>query len=452
MRFVGGEMFVKHILTIAGYDPSSGAGITKDLDVFFSLGLHGLSVPTATVAQGPSGVEAVYPTPVEQFSFMLGMTGRGPRIDGIKIGVVWDEAHLREIAAFVKGRGEIPVVIDPVFGAKNETPLITPEGVGYLIDNVFPLATAVTPNIPEASLITGKPIRSIGEMKEAAEAIHRMGPGSVIVKGGHLEGEPVDVLFDGKDFSLFQKERRKRQVHGTGCTFSSALAAHLTRGYPVREAFLACQEYMVRALNDSYRIDEQGYFYSSAGLADSRKAERYTVVGAVRRAGEQFAERNMWELIPEVQLNMGFGITDASGIEDIAAFPGRIGRHEGRVLLKGEPRFGASSHVARMILAFMKHYPWIKSCANIRFSEDAIRKAREEGMDVLLVDGKTESAGPRQETGPVSLDPLVEKALQGTNHPPDIIYDTGDMGKEAIIRLFAKDPLELIKKMEIIRT
>ena len=452
MRFVFGEMFVKHILTIAGYDPSSGAGVTKDLDVFFSLGLHGLSVPAATVAQGPSGVEAVYSTPVEQFSFMLGMTGRGTRIDGIKIGVVWDEAHLREIASFIEGQGGIPVVIDPVLSAKNETPLITPEGLRYLIENVFPLAAAVTPNIPEASLITGNRINSVEDMKEAAQAVHRMGPRSVIVKGGHLEGEPVDVLFDGKDFSLFRKPRRNRQVHGTGCTFSSALAAFLVRGYPVKEAFLACQEHMARMLNESYRIDEEGYFYSSAGLANRREAERYAVVGAVRRAGEQFAERNMSDLIPEVQLNMGCGITDASGVEDIAAFPGRISRHEGRVLLKSEPRFGASSHVARMILAIMKYYPWIKSCANVRFSEDTIKKARKEGMDVLLADGKTEPAGPREETGPVNLDPLVEKALQGTNHPPDIIYDTGDMGKEAIIRLFAKDPLELIKKMEIIRT
>lgn len=443
---------MKSILTIAGYDPSSGAGVTKDLDVFFSLGVHGLSVPAATVAQGPGGVEAVYPAPVDQFAFMLEMAGRDMRIDGIKIGVVWDEAHLREIVSFIRTRGNIPVVIDPVFKAKNETPLITPEGLRYLIDTLFPLATMVTPNIPEASLITGKPIVTLEDMKEAAGNICRMGPASVIVKGGHLEGEPVDVLFDGKEFSLFRKERKDRQVHGTGCTFSSALAAFLSLGYPVREAFLACQEYMTMTLNESYRIDEEGYFYSSAGLTNSRGAERYRAVEAVRKAGEQLTERNMSELIPEVQLNLGYGIAGASGIEDIAAFPGRISRHEGRVLVKGEPRFGASSHVARMILAFMKYYPWIKSCANIRYSEDTISKALREGMDVVLVDGKTRPAGQEDGTGASSLDRIVEKALQGTNHPPDIIYDTGDMGKEAIIRLFAKDPLELIKKMEIIRT
>ena len=440
---------MKCILTIAGYDPSSGAGITKDLDVFFSLGAHGLSVPTATVAQGPGGVAAVYPTPVEQFAFMLGMAGRETRVDGIKIGVVWDEAHLREIVSFVKERKNIPVVIDPVFNAKNETPLITEEGFRYLTHVLFPLATVVTPNIPEASLITGKPISSLDDMKEAAESVCRMGPGSAIVKGGHLEGEPVDVLFDGKEFSLFEKERKNKQVHGTGCTFSSALAAFLSHGYPVREAFLACQEFMDTTLNESYRIDEEGYFYSSASLANSREAERYRVVVAVRRAGEQLTERNMSELIPEVQLNLGYGITGASGVEDVAAFPGRISRYEGRVFVKGEPRFGASSHVARMILAFMKYYPWIKSCANVRFNEGAISKARKEGMDVLLVD---RSAQPAEEKVGTNVDPLVEKALQRTNHPPDIIYDTGDMGKEAIIRLFAKDPLELIKKMEIIRT
>ena len=128
---------MKNILTIAGFDPSSGAGITKDLDVFFSLGAHGLSVPTGVVAQGPRGVEAVYPTPMEQFSFMLEMAGREPAIDGIKIGVVWDEEHLKEIASFIKERANIPVVIDPVSHAKNETPLITAEGFRYLLEASF---------------------------------------------------------------------------------------------------------------------------------------------------------------------------------------------------------------------------------------------------------------------------------------------------------------------------
>ena len=443
---------MKSVLTIAGYDPSSGAGITKDLDVFFACGLHGLSIPTATVAQGPQGVEAVYPTPVGQFSFMLEMAARTTRVDGVKIGVVWDEAHLGEIVSFLGKQKNIPVVIDPVFSAKNDTPLITPEGLKQMVSSAFPLAVAVTPNIPEASLITGMEIRSVGDMKEAAAGIHRMGPRYVVVKGGHLQGEPVDLLFDGRDFFTFRKERKNRQVHGTGCTFSSALAAFLTHGYPVREAFLATQEYMAAAISESYRIDEEGYFYSSAGLTNARGAERHRVAGAVRKAGERFAERNMWELIPEVQLNLGFGIAGASGIEDVAAFPGRIGRHEGKVLIKSEPRFGASSHVARMILAFMKYYPWVRSCANVRFSEDAIDRARKEGMDLAQIGEKTRSARPEEGAGAGSLDPLVESALQGTDHPPDIIYDTGDMGREAVIRLFARDPLELIKKMEIIRT
>ncbi|MDR2018045.1 MAG: PfkB family carbohydrate kinase [Syntrophobacterales bacterium] len=442
---------MKNILTIAGYDPSSGAGITKDLDVFFSLRVHGLSVPTATVAQGPRGVEAVYPTPANQFAFMLGMAGLGMRIDGIKIGVVWDEIHLREIASFIKDKKNIPVVIDPVLRAKNETPLITTEGLRYLIDTIFPVASVVTPNIPEASVITGRIIENTDDMKEVAETICRMGPRAVVVKGGHMAGEPVDVLYDGRNFSLFQKRRRNKHVHGTGCTFSAALTAFLSHGYPLRESFLACQEYMATMLNESYHIDEKGYFYSSAGLTHSKEADRYRVISTLRKAGAHLTERNIVEFIPEVQLNVCYGIANASGIEDIAAFPGRIGSHEGRVLVKSEPRFGASSHVARMVLTFMKHYPWVRSCANVRFSEETIKKARTEGMDVILADGKVEPK-PSEEWIGENFDPLVEKALQGTNHPPDIIYDMGDIGKEAIIRLFAEDPLKLIKKMEIIRT
>jgi hydroxymethylpyrimidine kinase / phosphomethylpyrimidine kinase / thiamine-phosphate diphosphorylase len=440
---------MKKILTIAGYDPSSGAGITRDLDVFFSLGLHGLSAPTATVIQGPLGVSALHPTPLPQFTSMLDVSRAGIDLSGVKIGVVWDEPYCMEIASFLSERPHIPVVIDPISQAKNDTPLVTGKGFSSLITALFPLAAAVTPNITEASAITGRKIDGPEDMKEAARAILGKGPRAVIIKGGHLEGEPMDLLFDGDDFVFHRKRRVHKTVHGTGCMFSSAIASFLAHGYPLKVAFFATQDFMTSMLNESYRIDDKGYFYSSSGIVAGRRSGRIGVLDSLESAGVQMTRLQMADLVPEGQLNMGYAIMEARGIEDIAAFPGRIGLNEDRIFIKGEPRFGASSRVARMILAFMKFYPFVRSGVNVRFSVEAIDRAREKGMDVVRSDWSERP--PQGEDNGESFDFLVEAALKGAKSAPDIIYDTGFAGKEPTIRVFAANPQELIKKMEIMR-
>ncbi|MCX5815821.1 MAG: hydroxymethylpyrimidine/phosphomethylpyrimidine kinase [Proteobacteria bacterium] len=284
---------MKNILTIAGFDPSSGAGITKDLDVFFSLGIHGISVPTCIVNQGPKGVTGIYPIPPDQFSYMLEAVTSGARIDGVKIGVMWDEAHVEVLSEFIKAiiennppqfpplylssrsgekEGEgvfIPVVLDPVISAKNNTRLITDRGLKKLVDSMLPLTTVITPNIDEVHLITGTKIECLNDMKACAEKILNMGPKSVVIKGGHLEGEPIDLLYDGNEFTTWQKKRIDREVHGTGCTFSSLLISFLVHGYHLKDAFIMSEQYMQDLLKESYRIADNGYFYMSSAIASS---------------------------------------------------------------------------------------------------------------------------------------------------------------------------------------
>lgn len=441
---------MKKILTIAGYDPSTGAGITKDLDVFSALGIHGISVPTCIVLQGPQGVQDVYPIPYNQFFEMMDMVKKGLPVDGIKIGVVWNEAYVERIASLLRNPDNPFLVVDPVIASKNGTRLLTDEGLKCLIEEIFPMADIVTPNLPEASFIIGKEVKTLEDMEACAKDIFDMGPRAVVVKGGHLAGEPIDLLFDGKEFTFWEKHRIDREVHGTGCTFSSLMTAFLVHGYDKKEAFLASEKLMEDFLEDSYRIDSDGYFYTSSGVFNSRSSDRWGVLQAMKEAGEMLCRLNMVELIPAVQMNMGYAVRDARGIEDIAAFPGRISVNKGKILTKGEPAFGASSHVARLILTCMKYYPSIRSCVSVRYDRSIIEKALESAMKVLFFDRKNEPESVREAEGN-SLDFLTEEALKGETAPPDIIYDLGDMGKEPIIRLFAKDPLELIKKMEMIR-
>jgi len=440
-------MQVKTILTIAGYDPSSGAGITRDLDVFFSLGIHGIAVPTCIVVQGPQGVRAVYPIPETQFEDMLETLGREVHIDGIKTGVMCDSLYVEKTASFLSKHG-IPLVVDPIIAAKNGKRLITNKGLEQLIEQVFPSAHVLTPNIEEAEMITGKKIVNMEDMRACAEALLKMRTKAVLIKGGHLQGEPIDLFFDGKKFSTWNRHRIEREIHGTGCMLSSLFVSFLVKGYPIQQAFYASEHHMEGALRASYRIGE-GYYYGSPGVLNSHDAAQWKVLSAMKALQQRLYQLNIIELIPEVQMNIGYAVDGAQGIEDVAAFPGRIGRHNGRILIKGEAQFGASSHVARLILTFMKYYPHIKSCASVRYDESYIARAKAKGMYVVFFDRKSEPERIRRPEGK-SLDFLVEEVLKGVANPPDLIYDAGDIGKEPIIRLFARNPLELMEKMEMI--
>jgi hydroxymethylpyrimidine/phosphomethylpyrimidine kinase len=158
----------------------------------------------------------------------------------------------------------------------------------------------------------------------------------------------------------------------------------------------------------------------------------------------------MVELIPAVQLNMGYALRGARTTADVAAFPGRIGTRHGKVYFKGTPEFGASSHVARLCLTYMKYYPYRRAAVDIRYDEVFLARAHKSGLSVLFWDRRQEPEVVKGTEGR-SLDFLVEAALKAAEGPPDIIYDHGDVGKEPIIRLFARDPQELLQKMEMIR-
>ena len=261
---------MRNILTIAGYDPSSGAGIVRDIDTFFSLGIHGLSIPTCTVVQGPKGVTGIYRTPVRKFKEMVAMMGMALPLHGIKVGVGCDAPYVREIAGFLKNK-RVPLVIDPVIAAKNGTKLITEGGLRALTKSLFPLATVVTPNIAEASRLSGTQIKTIDDMKEAARSIIKTGSKAVVVKGGHLKGDPIDIFYDGTAFAQREKKRIKREIHGTGCSFSSLVISFLVLGYSPKDAFFASEDAMEETLKGSYRIDKEGYFYMSTGIMNHLK-------------------------------------------------------------------------------------------------------------------------------------------------------------------------------------
>jgi hydroxymethylpyrimidine/phosphomethylpyrimidine kinase len=207
--------------------------------------------------------------PVEVFSRLLDKAAGSFPLAGVKIGVQPDAPHVERLAALLSGMGSVPVVLDPVMAAKNGLPLITPSGIEALVARLFPLGVSITPNIDEAQALTGMLIEDIDSMEQAARLISKKGPRNVFLKGGHLAGEPVDLLFDGRTVTMYSKKRVEKTVHGTGCLFSSALLAHMAEGHAAREAFMETEAFMEAVLAGSHRPSEGGYHYAFPPLHGS---------------------------------------------------------------------------------------------------------------------------------------------------------------------------------------
>lgn len=237
-------------LTIAGSDSGGGAGIQADLKTFSALGVFGTSALTAITAQNTLGVRQfeMVPVPlvVAQIEAVLDDLGA----DAIKTGMLGTPAVVEAVAAILRSRRDTPLVVDPVMIAKSRDRLLSAEAVDSLRRELLPLATVVTPNGPEAEVLTGLEVRSEAQARDAARRLHALGPRAVIVKGGHLETpDVVDLLFDGEEFLEARGPRHAtRHTHGTGCTFAAAIAAGLARGRSLSEAFLEARAYLDGAI------------------------------------------------------------------------------------------------------------------------------------------------------------------------------------------------------------
>jgi hydroxymethylpyrimidine/phosphomethylpyrimidine kinase len=248
------ERNVKSVLTIAGSDPTGGAGFQADLKVFRSFGLHGLSLPTVLTAQDTRGVGAICPLERVFFQEQLELLLQDMDPEAAKAGMLYSPWVVELVAAEIR-KGRIRnMVVDPVTVSSSGRSLVA-EGTPDLVRRLlFPLARVVTPNISEASLYTGVAIKDEGGMQEAAAVLKEMGPEVVVITGGHLEGRAVDVYYDGKRFHSMESAKVSGEFHGTGCAFSSAVAAALALGDDPLQAARRAKTFVSDAILRSYRL------------------------------------------------------------------------------------------------------------------------------------------------------------------------------------------------------
>lgn len=246
---------MKKALTIAGSDSSGGAGIQADLKTFAAHGVFGMSVITAVTAQNTQGVFAVQDISMEVIKKQIDAIFTDIEVDGLKIGMVSQIDTIKIIADRLKQYRPENVVLDPVMVSKSGYHLLQPEAKEALINELLPLATVVTPNIPEAEVITGMHIETLKDMEKAALLIYKMGPKYVLIKGGHLENDATDILFDGNDYISFESKRiETKNTHGTGCTLSSAIASNLAKGNSIEASIQKAKDYITTAIKNSLSI------------------------------------------------------------------------------------------------------------------------------------------------------------------------------------------------------
>jgi hydroxymethylpyrimidine/phosphomethylpyrimidine kinase len=238
-------------LTIAGFDPSGGAGLQQDLKVFRGFGVYGLSVVSSLTAQSSLGVAEVMPVPAKFVSRQLDLLMDDMRPLAVKTGMLYSAENVNAVARAIRRFSLVNVVVDPVILSSTGRSLCMKNVPAAVRKKMLPLCAVVTPNIHEASVLSGIEIRTEKDMKAAAVRLVDLGAGSAVITGGHLEKTANDLVYDGR-FHYLKGRKKTGEYHGTGCTFSAALAASLAKGKGVHEAAVLAKEFMIRAFRKAF--------------------------------------------------------------------------------------------------------------------------------------------------------------------------------------------------------
>jgi hydroxymethylpyrimidine kinase/phosphomethylpyrimidine kinase len=436
---------MKTVLIIAGSDPGAGAGLQQDLKVVTLSGAYGLTVATALTIQNSRGVQAVHPVAPAVVAAQLEAILSDFPVAAVKIGMLATADIVITVAGRLKELDQVPLVLDPVLAAGGGFPLLEEAGIEAMKRELFPLTTLLTPNVPEAVRLTGLEINTPAKLEEAARRLQAMGPRWVLAKGGHLPGEPVDVLTDGQRcYHLSGVRLSAPNHHGTGCVLASTAAAGLARGLSMPEAANQARHLTQQALKYGLPLG-RGAGPVNPYAPFARELARFEVLEALKAAAARLQAEDLSPLIPEVTTNLGFAVPYPEGPQDVAAFPGRLVKSPAGVLIPAAPAFGASRHIAAVILTAMATHPEMRSAMNIRYLEGLEDLAPLLQLRFASFDRTQEPEEVKKQEGG-TLAWGVASMLKHGQPAPDLIMDQGDWGKEAMIRILGENPMAVAEK------
>jgi len=422
-------------LTIAGSDSGGGAGIQADLKSFAAIGVHGASVVTAITAQNTRSVDSIFPIPPDEVRAQLRAVLRDFDVRGAKTGMLYSGDIVRTVANELGGT-KFPLVVDPVMIATVGASLERGDFASALVRHLLPRAALVTPNRHEAGRLSGRRVRTLADARVAAKAIAKLGADAVLVKGGHFAGELVDLLYRDGEFTEYRGFRYPKDLHGSGCALAASIAGFLASGLDLVPAIERARQRVALGFLLAYRPGKGVGVINSHAVAD-----RYEVLQAVREGAEVATRLIPLDWVPEVGINLGYALPAGTSPEDVCALEGRITRVGSHLQATGPPSFGASRHIARIILTAMRFDPRIRSAINLKYKEKNLSRLKKIGFRV-----GTFRRGMQPE-GTSTMEWGTEQAIRKLGRVPDVIADHGEVGKEAMVRILGTEPRDLMRKV-----
>jgi hydroxymethylpyrimidine/phosphomethylpyrimidine kinase len=440
-------MNLRTVLSIAGSDSSSGAGIQADLKTFSSLGTYGCTAITAITVQNTKNIFTVFPLPAEIVIKQVNSILNDISIDAIKIGMVYDGIIINKIFKVLKNIN-IPLIVDPIFTSTSGKSLLKSEAINDLTKKILPLATIITPNINEAIQLSGIEINTKDDIVKSLIKIKKLGPKNVILKGGHLlSGKSIDTLIDDKlNIIEFSNSRIPiPESHGSGCNFSAALSSYIAQGYEISIACKFANEFINSVLKNLLYIGK-GYPVTDTAISTSSSAFKFRVIDELSIAIKELESLSgVGKLIPETQSNFVYAIPNASSIREVAGIKGRIVRIDQQVKASSCIEFGASQHIASAVLSYMTIDPLMRSGFNIKYDKKII-KLLESFMKVSEYDRRLEPQKIKTKEG-YTIQWGIKKAIL-KNKWVRGIYHKGDIGKEPMVIMFGHHPGEIIEYLK----
>lgn len=436
------------VLTIASSDNSGGAGIQMDLYAFSMLKVHGTSVVTGVTAQNSREFIGYGPVSGELIQAQLHAIAEDFDIKAVKTGMLTKPEIVDTVEELLQEYGLTEnLVVDPVLGSTVGGDLEHKKALEKSIrEKLIPISTLITPNLHEAEALAELPVEICTESArlELFSKLISLGAKNVLLKGGKCsvteEKMITDWLMDENDkIHCFESQYvEEAHVHGTGCMLSALITAHLGLGYGVFQAVAGAESLLHEWIVHTEPVGKGELQYFNTETGGSWQVHQARVINELYKARKELVELLVPDLVPEVGINFGYALPAAQEINEVCALESRIIKNKSGIQSQRGLAFGASSHVARIILTAMDTDLRFRSAVNIRYSDTVIDKAKKIGLTVGTFDRANE---PDEER---SMDWGTRTAISDFGSVPDIIYDKGGVGKEPMVRILSHSPDEVV--------
>ncbi|MCV0412147.1 bifunctional hydroxymethylpyrimidine kinase/phosphomethylpyrimidine kinase [Nitrosarchaeum sp.] len=428
-----------NLLSIGGSDPSSGAGIQSDVKTFDMLNEYGLTVITAVTGQNTSNFGMIQPVSKKILKNQLELLISDFKIDGIKIGMVYNSNIIKIIHNELK-QLKIPIVLDPIIKSTTGGLLIEKNAIKDFKKYLIPLATVITPNKFEAEFLSQIKINSKKSLLKAALKIQKMGAKSIIITGIETKNKKISdfILEEKRKYSISSNIIPKTN-HGSGCNYSSALLVSLVNEKSLKESAKFSKQFTYNSIKNAKNIG-RGIEITQIKKRDNIQIELSNWINKF------IGIKNIYKNIPECQTNFVFSKINPKSIKDVVGIAGRIVKTGNKVMVAGDLEYGGSKHVATALIAMNKKFPEIRSAINLKYNEENILKLKKTKLIISSYDRNSEPNKIKTKEGS-SIEWGIKLAIKKLETAPDVIYHKGDFGKEPMIIIFAKTPASIIEKV-----